>query len=226
MTSSIEVMDLCAVSYLAEMLLEPMNIVCRLLLVKKKNEGVEQGDGGLDTIDDELSKCALQPHQAFVAGARVHDELADQAVIIRRDGVAGICARIDPDTEAARRVEMGDGAGRWPEGMRVLGIDTAFDGVAVEAHILLTERQRRARRDPDLLDDEVEPGNHLGDGVLDLKPRVHLDEVELASFVEELDRADAAVVELAHRPSHRLADVDGIALAVGQNLHFDVTGVG
>ena len=75
---------------------------------------------------------------------------------------------------------MGDGAGRGPEGAGVLGIDAAFDGMAVEAHVLLAERKRGSRRDPDLLDDEVEPGDHLGDGVLDLQPRVHLDEVELA----------------------------------------------
>src|SRR5262249_58524588 len=145
MTLSIEVMDLCAVSYFAEMLLEPMNIAITVDDVRLRDEGVERGDGGLDAIDDELSKRTLQPHQAFVAGARVHDELADQAVIIRRDGVAGICARIDPDAEAAWRVEMGDRARRWPEGVGVLGIDAAFDGVAIEAYILLPERQRRAR---------------------------------------------------------------------------------
>ena len=52
---------------------------------------------------------------------------------------------------------MGDGPGRRPEGVRVLGVDAAFDGVPVEADVLLAERQRRAGRDPDLLDDEVEP---------------------------------------------------------------------
>ncbi len=53
--------------------------------------------------------------------------------------------------------------------------------------------ERRARRDADLLDDEVDAGDHLGDGVLHLEPRVHLDEVELAALVEELDGADAAI---------------------------------
>ena len=67
-------------------------------------------------------------------------------------------------------------------------------------------------RDPDLLDDEIEPGDHLGDGVLDLEAGVHLDEVELAVLIEELDRADAAIAQLAHGLGHGLADADALAL--------------
>ena len=58
---------------------------------------------------------------------------------------------------------------------------------------------------------EVDAGDHLGDRVLDLEPRVHLDEVELAVLVEELDRADAAIAELAHRLGHDLADARALA---------------
>ena len=42
--------------------------------------------------------------------------------------------------------------------------------------------------------------------MLDLDAGVHLDEVELAVLVEELDRADAEIFELAHRLRDRLAD--------------------
>ena len=42
------------------------------------------------------------------------------------------------------------------------------------------ERERLACGDPDLLADEVEPGHELGDGVLDLDARVHLEEEVLA----------------------------------------------
>ena len=57
------------------------------------------------------------------------------------------------------------------------------------AIVVLGERQRLAGRDPDLLGDEVEPGHHLGDRVLDLEPGVHLEEEEVAVLVEELDGA-------------------------------------
>jgi hypothetical protein len=65
----------------------------------------------------------------------------------------------------------------------VFRIDAAFYGVAVETHIFLAERERRAPGNPNLFNDEIEPGNHLRDRMLDLQPRVHLDEVELAAFV-------------------------------------------
>ena len=52
--------------------------------------------------------------------------------------------------------------------------------------------------DADLLLHEIEAGQHLGHRMLDLQPRVHLDEIELAVLVEELDGADALIAELRH----------------------------
>ena len=48
--------------------------------------------------------------------------------------------------------------------------------------IALFERQPSPRRHPDLLLDDVDAGDELGDGVLDLQPRVDLEEVEVAAF--------------------------------------------
>src|SRR5204862_4634338 len=52
--------------------------------------------------------------------------------------------------------------------------------------------------DTDLLQYEVDAGDHLGDRMLDLDPGVHLDEVELAVLVQELDGADAEILHLLH----------------------------
>ena len=93
------------------------------------------------------------------------------------------------------------------EGARVLGVDAAFDRRAEEAHLLLGDRQRRPGRDLDLLVDDVDAGDHLGDGMLDLDARVHLDEVELAVLVEKLDRPDADVAELRHGAGDHSADL-------------------
>ena len=51
--------------------------------------------------------------------------------------------------------------------------------MAARLQVLLRERQRLARRDADLPRDEVDAGDHLGDRVLDLQARVHLEEVEV-----------------------------------------------
>ena len=65
----------------------------------------------------------------------------------------------------------------------------------------------RAGGDADLFEDQVDVGDHLGHRMLDLDARVHLDEVELAVLVEELDGADAEIVELAHGLGDGLADL-------------------
>ena len=44
---------------------------------------------------------------------------------------------------------------------------------------------------------DVDARDHFGDGVFDLNARVHLDEVELAVFIEELERAGTAVADAA-----------------------------
>ena len=55
-----------------------------------------------------------------------------------------------------------------------------------------------AARDADLPAHQIDAGHHLGDRVLDLQPRVHLEEVEPAVLVEqELDRAGVGVADRA-----------------------------
>jgi hypothetical protein len=60
--------------------------------------------------------------------------------------------------------------------------------------------------DADLLAHQVDAGHRLGDRMLDLQAGVHLDEVELAVLEQELHRAGAAILELAHRRRGELAD--------------------
>ena len=66
--------------------------------------------------------------------------------------------------------------------------------------------QIAAGGDADLLQDQIDVGDHLGHRMLDLDAGVHLDEIELAVLVEELDRADAEILQIAHRLGDRLAD--------------------
>ena len=67
----------------------------------------------------------------------------------------------------------------------VFGVDPALDRMAADDDVLLAERQRLAGGDPDLLLDQVDAGDHLGDGVLDLDPGVDLDEVEVVVGVDQ-----------------------------------------
>ena len=113
-----------------------------------------------------------------------------------------------------------DLAGRGAERHRVLGIDAAFDGVAAKFDVALLERQRIAGGGADLLEDQVNVGDHLGHRMLDLDARIHLDEIELAVLVEEFDGADAEIVDMSRIA---LATVSPIllraaALSAGEGL--------
>ena len=69
----------------------------------------------------------------------------------------------------------------WPCGV------SSRDGIEIEP---------LAARDADLPAHQIDAGDHLGDRMLDLQPRVHLEEVEPAVVVEqELDRAGVGVAD-------------------------------
>jgi hypothetical protein len=57
--------------------------------------------------------------------------------------------------------------------------------------------------------DEVDPGNHFGDGVFDLDARVDLDEVHLlrVNVVEEFDGACVTVVRFASEANGGFAEL-------------------
>ena len=102
------------------------------------------------------------------------------------------------------RWKPGDAAGRRHEGLGILRVDAALDGVAAQFDRAGQDLgQRLALRDADLALDDVDAGDELGHRMLHLHARVHFDEVELAGLVhQELDRAGVGV---ARRAAMRLA---------------------
>jgi hypothetical protein len=66
---------------------------------------------------------------------------------------------------------------------------------AVGVEVLLGEGEGLARGHPQLLGDEVEAGDELGDGVLDLDAGVQFEEEEVAAVEHELGGARAAVAD-------------------------------
>src|ERR1700740_3645648 len=71
--------------------------------------------------------------------------------------------------------------------------------------IPLVNRQCLAGGDQELPFDEVEPGHHLGDRMLDLQPSVHFDEIEARALGDELNRASSDVANGARRRHRGLA---------------------
>ena len=96
-----------------------------------------EGDGGLHPLDDKFFQRALQAADAAVAIGAVNDQLADHAVVIGRHLITSVEAAIDADMHSAGRDIVFHQAGRGGESLRVLGIDAAFDRMAVELDFAL-----------------------------------------------------------------------------------------
>ena len=158
----------------------------------------ERAVGGA-VLDDHraLAQGALEPRGRLLAGAAVGDHLRDHRVEVGRDHVAGGDAAIDAHAGAGRQIEHLDAAGRGREAhRRILGVQARLDRVADGCGRLAFERATAGHVQLEL--DQIETGDGLGDGVLDLQARVDLHEGEalLGRLVEELDGAGVAVAGL------------------------------
>ncbi len=69
-----------------------------------------------------------------------------------------------------------------------------------ELYLILRKSERFAGGDTQLQLDEVQPGDRLGDGMLDLQPRIHFHEIEFAGRREqELQRAGTLISQRLDR---------------------------
>ena len=90
--------------------------------------------------DVEFAQRPLHRGDRFGARRAVHDQLADHAVVVRRDAVAGVDVRIQPHARAAGHAQFLDHAGRGGEiAGWVFGVDAALDRVAGLLDVLLLE---------------------------------------------------------------------------------------
>ena len=83
--------------------------------------------------------------------------------------------------------------------VRIFGVDPRFDRMPTQLQIALVQGQSLTGGDPELPFDEVEPGHHLGDRVLDLQPRVHFDKIETVGIGDKLDRTGPDIADRSHR---------------------------
>ena len=77
------------------------------------------------------------------------------------------------------------------------------------------DAERFAGRDPDHLLDEIDASNQLGDRVLDLQPRIHLQEIKAAVLPgDELHRARGVV-------ANRLGERDRLLAHTGPRCFIE-----
>ncbi len=154
---------------------------------------VERQDCG-HAGDLHFGEGAAGPAERLLPVGAGDDQLGQQGIELRRHNGAGADPGVQADTGSGRAAERGNGPGRREESpAHVLGVKPKFEGVATRLGIG-GETQRLAGGNPELLLDQIDAGGLLGDGVLHLQARVHL---------EERDGAVSGHQEL-HRPGPRI----------------------
>ena len=169
------------------------------------HEALEKIDVGRDPSDPELLERAAHAVDRAFARRRPRGDLLQQRIVMAGDDRARVRgAAIEANAEAGGGPVGGDPPVVGDEAVeRVLGRDPALHGVAAQRDVVLRRAgivrpvaDGPAFGDADLGPHQVDAGHLLGDRVLHLNARVHLDEMKVpgVEIVQELDRARVEVV--------------------------------
>ena len=172
------------------------------------DESLQEGDVGRDPADPELPQRTPHPIDRALPPRCPRGDLLQKRIVVpgdHRPGVGG--AAVEANAEAGRTPIGGDATVVGNEAVeRILGRDAALHGMAAQRDGALRGTgvgrivpDGRSLGDADLGSHQVHAGDLLGDRMLDLDARIHLDEVEAVGveIVEELHRAGVEVVRLA-----------------------------
>src|SRR5688572_7109462 len=135
--------------------------------------------GGFDSIDRELEERAVHSLDGQLTVRRPDDELCEHRIVVEADLASRFDSAIPPHSRTGRHVHVMNATRGWQKAVRgVLARDPALDRPSARDDLALLERQPLAGSDPNLPLHEIDPGDELGDRVLDLEPCIHLEEVE------------------------------------------------
>ena len=153
-------------------------------------------DDGRHALDGQLGQGAAGALDRLLAGAAGDDELGDHRVERPGDRVALDDAGVPAHARSLRHDHAAHGARCGEEAATgVLAVDPELDRVGVRLGVAVVEGL--AVRDAELLAHEVDAGDLLGHGVLDLQAGVDLEEADVTGRAdEELARAGADVAGL------------------------------
>src|SRR6266700_612589 len=174
-----------------------------------------------DTVDIERIERGRLRLDGGGARGRMGDELGNHRIVVDRNLAALLHAGVVAHGDAARAALGGRTVLYQPPDRRqevaerIFGIDARFDRPSGQADVLLLQAQLLAGRDADHLFDQIDAGDELGHGVLDLQAGVHLEEKEaLVLACDELDGAGGIIVHgfrqrdrlLAYLPARDLVE--------------------
>ena len=175
--------------------------------LRMRHELHQEGKVRFDAADAELLQAPLHPPGGVDETSSARGHLDQERIVIRRDDCPREgCPGVESDSHAAGRTIVPDAAVVRHEVVRgILGRDAALQGKAGRLHGRLRSQadlgigKGESLGDEDLRFDDIDAGHLFGDRVLDLDPRIDLDEVELSRFGidQEFDRSGVLVAEVA-----------------------------
>src|SRR5262249_37307159 len=145
----------------------------------------------------------------------VNEQFCNHRVVICGNAVARANVAVNPHASAARWVPFRHQSRAWPEiVVWIFGVDSTFDRATAVDDVFLPEREFLTRGDFDLLLNEVDSSDQLGDRMLDLNAGIDLDEVKVEVLVhQELNSPCIRVSCRFHQPNrsftNRLANLFG-----------------
>ena len=165
---------------------------------RMRDEPAEKREIRRDAVDLRLGECAAKVSSAPPGSARARSASRSSG---RRRGRPRrpprrrrrLATSESPCNNCHLAAQPIDPARLGQESPGILRVEPHLDRVAVE--LVTVCYKGISRRDPELLRDEIEAGDGLRDGVLDLDAAVQLEEEEVVAVEDELDRAGAAVAD-------------------------------
>ena len=158
---------------------------------QERNVGARSKDG----VGAQSGPHSLDRRVPRFAGC---NQLREERIVVHRDRVAFYDSGIDANAWTLRFPIEQQAACLWKEPVvRILGVDAALDGVPPLPQVALLPRKALTLCHRQLRPDEIHAGDRFGYGMLDLKPRVHLEKVEsrlvTLAFDQELDRPGVSI---------------------------------
>src|SRR5438874_4964360 len=141
---------------------------------------------GLDALDHQLVQRAMHSLDRELARRCPDNELGQHWIVMQCDLASRLDAAIPAQSRPGWQMQVSHSPGRRQESIcRILTRYAALHRPAAWRNVLLNERQSLTRRDAQLPLHEIYSSDQLRNRMLDLKARVHLEEVERALAVEK-----------------------------------------
>ena len=175
----------------------------------------EEGNIGFHAPDAEFAKGSVHPLAGRFKIATTGGEFHQHGIVVGRDDRPS-CPhfRIEANAESGGGAIVRDSSVVGGEALgRIFGGDAALNGIAVAGNLILRGDtdflivQFLATGDENLGTNQIDPGDALGHGVLDLNAWVHFDKEPFFGIhvVEELHGARIVVADIACKAGGRFA---------------------